>query len=133
MNPSLIKRASDWQFAGQIVVGLILLCLMSTAGAQTLKLATIAPEGSSWMNSMRAGAAEIDERTEGRVKFKFYGGGVQGNDKQVLRKMRIGQLHGGAFTSNGLIDVQKDSQLYAMPMLFDNLEEVPVRSVQFLE
>ncbi len=124
MNPSLIKKASDWQFAGQIVVGLILLCLVSTAGAQTIKLATIAPEGSSWMNSMRAGAAEIDERTDGRVKFKFYGGGVQGNDKQVLRKMRIGQLHGGAFTSNGLIDVQKDSQLYAMPMLFDNLEEV---------
>jgi TRAP-type C4-dicarboxylate transport system substrate-binding protein len=73
---------------------------------------------------MRAGAAEIKERTDGRVKFKFYGGGVQGNDKQVLRKMRIGQLHGGAFTSNGLIDVQKDSQLYALPMLFNDLEEV---------
>lgn len=76
------------------------------------------------MDSMRAGATQIKERTEGRVKFKFYGGGVQGNDKQVLRKMRIGQLHGGAFTSNGLIDVQKDSQLYALPMLFNNLEEV---------
>ena len=76
------------------------------------------------MVSMRAGATEINERTEGRVKFKFYGGGVQGNDKQVLRKMRIGQLHGGAFTSNGLIDVQKDSQLYALPMLFSNYEEV---------
>ena len=124
MNPSLTKRAPDWQLAGQIVVGLILLCLVSTANAQTIKLATIAPEGSGWMVSMRAGAAEIDRRTEGRVKFKFYGGGVQGNDKQVLRKMRIGQLQGGAFTSNGLIDVQKDSQLYALPMLFDNLEEV---------
>ncbi len=61
------------------------------------------------MNSMRAGAVEIDERTSGRVKFKFYGGGVQGNDKQVLRKMRIGQLHGGAFTSNGLAELQKDT------------------------
>jgi len=124
MNPSLTKRAPDWQLAGQIVVGLILLCLVSTANAQTIKLATIVPEGSGWMDSMRAGAAEIDKRTDGRVKFKFYGGGVQGNDKQVLRKMRIGQLQGGAFTSNGLIDVQKDSQLYALPMLFDNLEEV---------
>jgi len=124
MNPSPFKRASDWHFAGQIVVGLILACLVSTAAAQTIKLATIAPEGSSWMVSMRAGAAEIDKRTDGRVKFKFYGGGVQGNDKQVLRKMRIGQLHGGAFTSNGLIDVQKDSQLYALPMLFSSYEEV---------
>ena len=124
MNTSLIKKASDWQFAGRIVVGLILLCLVSTASAQTIKLATIVPEGSSWMVSMRAGAAEIDKRTDGRVKFKLYGGGVQGNDKQVLRKMRIGQLHGGAFTSVGLIDIQKDSQLYALPMLFDSLEEV---------
>lgn len=124
MNSSLIKRASHWQFAGQIVIGLILLCVISAVDAQTIKLATIAPEGSSWMDSMRAGAVEIDKRTGSRVKFKFYGGGVQGNDKQVLRKMRIGQLQGGAFTSNGLIDVQKDSQLYALPMLFNNLEEV---------
>lgn len=76
------------------------------------------------MNDMRAGAKEIGERTEGRVKFKFYGGGVQGNDKQVVRKMRIGQLHGGAFTSNALFEFEENSALYAMPMLFENLEEV---------
>jgi TRAP-type C4-dicarboxylate transport system substrate-binding protein len=103
---------------------MLLLGMISAASAQTIKIATIAPEGSSWMNSMRAGAAEIAERTNGRVKFKFYGGGVQGNDKQVLRKMRIGQLHGGAFTSNALIEFQKDAVLYSMPMLFNDLEEV---------
>jgi len=124
MNPFSTHRISNWHTAMQIGIGFILLGLMSSAGAQTIKLATIAPEGSSWMDSMRAGATEIDKRTEGRVKFKFYGGGVQGNDRQVLRKMRIGQLHGGAFTANGLIDVQKDSQLYALPMSFNNLEEV---------
>jgi TRAP-type C4-dicarboxylate transport system substrate-binding protein len=103
---------------------LIFLSLGPIASAQTIKLATLAPEGSGWMNEMRAGAKEITERTEGRVKFKFYGGGVQGNDKQVLRKMRIGQLHGGAFTSNALLEFQKDAVLYGMPMLFDNLDEV---------
>ncbi|HEY5776240.1 MAG TPA: TRAP transporter substrate-binding protein DctP [Xanthomonadales bacterium] len=124
MNPFKTLGVSNWHAAIQIGIGLILLGLMSSASAQTIKLATIAPEGSSWMDSMRDGATEIDKRTEGRVKFKFYGGGVQGNDRQVLRKMRIGQLHGGAFTANGLIDVQQDSQLYALPMLFNNLEEV---------
>lgn len=98
--------------------------MTSAVSAQTIKLATLAPEGSPWMVAMRAGAAEIGERTEGRVKFKFYGGGVQGNDKQVLRKMRIGQLHGGAFTSNALGEFQKDAVLYGMPMLFNSLEEV---------
>jgi TRAP-type C4-dicarboxylate transport system substrate-binding protein len=112
------------QLAGWFVIALLLVGTMSSASAQTIKLATIAPEGSSWMKSMRAGAKEIGERTQGRVKFKFYGGGVQGNDKQVLRKMRIGQLHGGAFTSNVLLEFEKNSVLYAMPMLFENLDEV---------
>ncbi len=124
MNRSITNRISHWQLAVKTFVGLILLGLVSSASAQTIKLATIAPEGSSWMDAMRGGAAEIEERTEGRVKFKFYGGGVQGNDRQVLRKMRIGQLHGGTFTANGLADVQHDSQLYALPMLFNDIEEV---------
>lgn len=107
----------------KIVFALALFSLSSFSYAQTIKIATLAPEGSSWMNDMRAGAAEIKKRTEGRVKFKFYGGGVQGNDKQVLRKMRIGQLHGGAFTSNAVSVFQKNAQLYALPMLFTNPEE----------
>jgi TRAP-type C4-dicarboxylate transport system substrate-binding protein len=110
--------------AGRFAIALILLCGMSYANAQTIKLATLTPEGSAWMYAMRAGAVEIKERTDGRVKFKFYGGGVQGNDKQVMRKMRIGQLHGGTFTSNALGAFQKDAGLYALPMLFNNLEEV---------
>jgi TRAP-type C4-dicarboxylate transport system substrate-binding protein len=102
------------------------LCLTLAAPsifAQTLKIATIAPEGSSWMIDMKSGARVIEESTEGRVKFKFYGGGVQGNDKQVQRKMRTGQLHGGAFTSGAMNKFQKDADLFSMPMLFDSIDE----------
>ena len=91
--------------------------------AQTLKIATIAPEGSSWMKDMRAGAKVIEQHTEGRVKFKFYGGGVQGNDKQVQRKMRTGQLHGGAFTSGAMNKFQSDADLFSLPLSFDSIEE----------
>jgi TRAP-type C4-dicarboxylate transport system substrate-binding protein len=94
------------------------------ATAQTLKIATLAPEGSFWMVEMRLGAKEIAERTEGRVNFKFYGGGVQGNDNQVRRKMRIGQLHGATFTSAALGDFSPDSELYSLPMTFRTIEEV---------
>jgi len=94
-----------------------------TAQAQTFKIATIAPESSSWMKDMKAGAKVIEEHTEGRVKFKFYGGGVQGNDKQVQRKMRTGQLNGGAFTSGGLNRFHPDADLFALPMLFRSIDE----------
>jgi len=100
--------------------------LMAASGpalAQTLKIATIAPEGSSWMKDMRAGAKAIEEHTDGRVKIKYYAGGVQGNDKQVQRKMRTGQLHGGAFSSGGLNRFQPDGDIFSLPMLFNTIEE----------
>jgi TRAP-type C4-dicarboxylate transport system substrate-binding protein len=92
--------------------------------AQTLKIATVVPEGSAWMKSMREGAAEIQQRTAGRVSVKLYGGGVQGNDKQVQRKMRTGQLHGGAFTSGALSMFQQDADIYSMGLLFRDIAEV---------
>ena len=92
--------------------------------AQELKIATLAPEGSDWMVAMRAGAGEIEQRSEGRVNFKFYGGGVQGNDNQVRRKMRIGQVHGGTFTSGTIHHFDPSAQLYSMPMVFNNFNEV---------
>ncbi len=94
------------------------------AVAQTLKIATLAPEGSFWMVEMRAAAKEIETRTEERVNFRFYGGGVQGNDKQVRRKMRIGQLHGATFTSGALSQFVPDLELYALPLVFNNMNEV---------
>lgn len=103
---------------------ILLLLLPLTAGALTLKLATVAPEGSSWMVQMRQAATEIAKQTEGRVKIKLYGGGVMGNEKAVLRKMRIGQLQGGAFTSGAMATVYSDLSLYGLPMLFNSLEEV---------
>ena len=108
----------------RIVAVTAVLLWSSVAASQTLKLATIAPENSGWMKDMRAGALEIEERTEGRVKLKFYSGGVQGNNNQVRRKMRIGQLHGGAFTSTALTGFQQDSALYSLPLLFSTMDEV---------
>ena len=106
----------------------VLLSYLMMAGtvhaATTLKIATIAPEGSQWMQEMRAAAKQIGLRTEERVKIKFYGGGVMGSDKKVLRKIRIGQLQGGAFTANGLADRYPDIVLYGLPMLFGSQAEV---------
>lgn len=95
----------------------------SAPAATTLKIATVAPEGSQWMQDMRAAAQQIGERTDARVKIKFYGGGVMGSDKKVLRKIRIGQLQGGAFTANGLADRYRDIVLYGLPMVFRSQEE----------
>ena len=90
----------------------------------TFKIATMAPDGTSWMKAMRKGAKEVKKKTEGRVKFRFYPGGIMGNDKSVLRKIRVGQLHGGALTGGGLNDIYPDSQVYSLPFEFKTLQEV---------
>jgi TRAP-type C4-dicarboxylate transport system substrate-binding protein len=76
------------------------------------------------MQQMRAGAEEVNARTNGRVAIKFYPGGVMGNDAQVLRKIRVGQLQGGAFTAGGLAERYGALNLYGIPLLFRSLEEI---------
>lgn len=104
----------------------LLLCLMALPlpAATTLKIATVAPDGTNWMKQMRAAARQIEQGTEGRVKLRFYPGGVMGNDNSVLRKIRVGQLHGGAITGGGLSGIYPDIQLYTLPFQFRNLQEV---------
>ena len=95
-----------------------------TGQAQTIKIATIAPDGTSWMQAMRQGAAEVKKRTDGRVKLRFYPGGVMGDDKSMLRKIRIGQLQGGALSGSGLALISPDANLYGLPYLFRSYAEV---------
>ena len=102
----------------------VLLLTSSLASARVFKIATVSPDGTFWMQQMRAGAETVEKETQGRVKFKFYPGGVMGSDENVLRKIRIGQLHGGAITSGSLVDIAPDVSIYELPYLFDSLEQV---------
>ena len=107
------------------MIGFALAVLVTgTATAADLKIASVAPDGSHWIAEMRAGAEEIRMRTAGRVTMKFYPGGVMGNDAQVLRKVRVGQLHGGAFSSGGLVERYSGMNLYGIPLLFRSQDEV---------
>jgi TRAP-type C4-dicarboxylate transport system substrate-binding protein len=94
------------------------------AAALTFKIATLSPDGSAWMRVLRQAGKDIEQQTEGRVKFKFYPGGVMGDDKTVLRKMRVGQLHGSVITAGGLTQHYTDIQLYNLPMAFESNDEV---------
>lgn len=91
--------------------------------AKTIKIATISPEGTFWMEQMRIGAKEIKQKTQGRVKFKFYPGGVMGKDESVLRKIRVGQLHGGAITIGNLSKSVPETTIYGLPFLFTDLDQ----------
>lgn len=113
----------QWGFSLIALVIVSMSVVTGVAGATQLKIATVAPEGSGWMQSMRLAAGEIKSKTNGRVEIKFYAGGVMGNDKKVLRKIRIGQLQGGVFTANGLSERYRDILIYGLPLVFRTQEE----------
>jgi len=73
---------------------------------------------------MKSAAKEISQRTDNRVKFKFYPGGIMGDDGAVLKKMRIGQLQGGAMTSGSVAKFFPDIQIYGLPIAFKTFDEV---------
>ena len=93
-------------------------------GATNFKIATISPDGSSWMKLLREGGRSVERATEGRVKFKFYPGGVKGDDQTVLKLMRAGQLHGGIVTTGVFNRIYPDVQVYNLPMHFRTPQEI---------
>ena len=91
--------------------------------ATTLRIATIAPDGSAWMRELRAAGAEVQTASQGRVAVKFFPGGVMGTDQVVLRKMRFGELQGGMLTSSALAAIYPDAAVYSLPFLFSSWEQ----------
>lgn len=108
----------------RLLLSAFLIIVITPAHAKTFKVATLAPDGTVWMKEMRKSAALIKKQTNSRVKLKFYPGGIMGNEKSVLRKIRLGQLHGGAFTSGGLSKISPKNQIYGLPFKFYNYDEI---------
>jgi len=105
----------------------LLLSIPSIGSAQevtVIKIATLAPDGSSWMNTLNAIKAEVMEKTKGKVVFKIYPGGVLGDEKDMMRKMQIGQIQGAGLSSGGLAAMFKEIDVMHIPFFFQNYEEV---------
>ena len=99
----------------RLLLSLLVLALapVAVAQTQTLRLATLAPDGSPWMRELRAAAEQVKAETGGRVEIRYFPGGVMGNDQAVLRRIRQGgQLQGGVLTSSELSLVYPDAPVY---------------------
>lgn len=107
-----------------IAIALSCAAALPARAATQIKIATVAPDGTAWMKEMRAAGDEIKTKTDGRVELKLYPGGVMGDAATVLRKIKIGQLQGSAFTGGEASLVTKDAGIYTVPFLFRSQDEV---------
>jgi TRAP-type C4-dicarboxylate transport system substrate-binding protein len=105
----------------------LMLCIPSSGNAQevtVIKIATLAPDGSSWMKALNAINAEVMEKTKGKVVFRIYPGGILGDEKDMMRKMQIGQIQGAGLSSGGLATIYKEIDVMHIPFFFQNYDEV---------
>src|ERR1041385_6249368 len=96
----------------------------SLAQASVVKLATLVPEGSVWDKALRDMGADWSTATAGRVTLRVYPGGVAGDEPDVVRKMRIGQLQAAAVTTAGLASIDPAVNIFNVPMFFTSYPEL---------
>jgi TRAP-type C4-dicarboxylate transport system substrate-binding protein len=85
------------------------------ATARTISLATLAPPGSTWMRVFDAWNRELRRRSERTLQFRIYGGGVQGDESEVVRKIRSGRLDAASVTAVGLAQIHRPALVFQMP------------------
>ena len=132
MWKSILNRRENMRRRFAIIIlglslGVFLFFTRSAAGAEkgfVIKLGTLAPEGSSWMKTFNTLNTEVMKKTENKVQFKIYPGGVLGDEMDMLRKLKIGQIQGVALTSGGLSALFKEMDVLQIPFLFQTYEEV---------
>jgi TRAP-type C4-dicarboxylate transport system substrate-binding protein len=100
------------------------LFLASAASAQSIKLATLVPEGSIWDKNIKQMADEWKQVTDGRVTVTVYAGGAQGDEPTVLRKMRLDALQAAAFTAVGLGTIDSAFNVFDIPFFFESYDEL---------
>jgi TRAP-type C4-dicarboxylate transport system substrate-binding protein len=107
------------------LLSLSLLLAPSLVRAQTIiKVATLAPEGSSWMNLFHEWGRNVETHSGGKLKIKFYAGGVAGDERDAVRKMRLGQLNAAAVTAIGLGLIQSEVRVLELPLMVHTYAEL---------
>ena len=106
----------------KLLLAALLAALAPTARAQgvTIKLGTLAPQGSTWHELLKEMSQRWEQETGGQVKLRIYAGGAQGSEGDMVRKMGIGQLQAAAISNVGMHDVIPEPQALSVPFLFED-------------
>ena len=103
---------------------LFLLSLNSALEARVIiRMGTLAPDGSTWHKILRQMGDDWRTSTDGELVLRIYAGGVVGDEGEMIRKMRIGQLQAAAISNAGLAEIDPAGYALMLPMMFDSYEE----------
>ncbi len=104
------------------LLGFLFLALRAEA-AVVVRLGTLAPAGSSWELILRRMGVEWAKATGDELRLRIYAGGTVGDESEMIRKMRIGQLQAAAISNAGLAEIDPGAYALMLPMMFRDYEE----------
>ena len=119
------------RLAAALVAAIVVLAPAAAVAEQIVKIATLAPEGSTWMTVLRAYQAAVEEASGDRLQFRIFPGGVSGSEADMLRKLRFGQLDAVALTGAGLGLVVPEERVLDGALLFRDDAEIDAVYRQF--
>ena len=97
--------------------------VIAASAPTVVKMATLAPEGSSWYRVLQEMGEEWKKASGGTVSLRIYPGGVAGDEDAMIRKMRVGQIQAAAITGIGLAYLERSFYALHIPMMYASDEE----------
>ena len=103
---------------------LIFLIQPLSAKKIVIKMATLAPEGTEWHGLLVELGQRWQKATKGEIRLRIYPSGVVGDERDMIRKMRIGQIQGAAISNEGMTEINPYFSSFYMPLLYQSYDEV---------
>jgi TRAP-type C4-dicarboxylate transport system substrate-binding protein len=119
----LISKKNN-SFDKFLISCICIIFLYSPVFSITIKLGSLAPTGSPWDNGLRQISSKWSEISGGKVVLKVYPGGIAGDEEDMVRKMRIGQLDAAGITGVGLNRIYTGVLSVQLPLLVRTDEEL---------
>lgn len=109
---------------GLAVLGAAIALVVAGPGwAETIKLGTLAPKNSPYYDILRDLGDSWTKISNGSIHLRIYADGVAGDDPDMVRKMRIGQLDAALVAGSGLYEISPETRAIQLPMLFQDDDE----------
>jgi TRAP-type transport system periplasmic protein len=118
------KTIAGWWFWLMAFIMLTVPMVSHAAEQVTIKMATLAPQGSEWHQVLQEMGASWEKASRGQVAFRLYPGGVAGDDADVVRKMRLGTLNAGLLSGTGLFEIERSVLAIQIPLAYANYDEL---------
>src|SRR5689334_326583 len=104
---------------------LVLLLASPTLPAQTvIRMGTMVPKGSPWHEILLNMGEEWKKASGGKVELKIYPGGEQGDEPEMVQKLRIKKLQAVALSGAGLSGIDAAVSALQIPMMLSSYEEL---------